>query len=258
MLRFLRKRKFSITQALDTLEKNLILRQTYSNWYCNLDTEHPKIQALLDTEYAVLLKDRDEFGRKILIVTPSCLNPDKFTSTDIVRYLSVVFEYILCEEITQVAGLIFVIDGSNLSMKLLSLFSLMELKTIFSTIQDAVPVRLKEYHVVNLPSFASTIVEIIIKVFSAKMQKRVFFSKNIEEFQKRINPKILPKEYGGSIPKADYVREFKEKIVDFRQRILNVDKHIITDFKTSKSNYNSTFEANQKEMNGTFKKLDLD
>jgi hypothetical protein len=218
--------------------------------------DHPKIQELLSSEYAVILKERDEFGRRILIQTPSCLDPDRFTSTDVLRYLSIVFEFLLCEEITQVAGLVFVIDGSNLSMKLLSLFSLMELKTIFSTLQDVVPIRLKEFHILNVPSFASTIVELIIKVFSSKMQKRIFFSKSLDEFQKRINPKLLPSEYGGSISKAELAKDFKEKIKSYRDRILDVDNHIVTDFKISKSSYNSAFK--DKNLNGTFKKLEID
>lgn len=248
-----------MTQACETLENNLRIRQLHSHWYCNLDVFDPKVQELMDSGYAVFPKERDELGRQILIVTPSSLDPDRIKAADVVRYLSIVFEHFQADEITQVAGLIFVIDASNLSMKILSLFSLMELKTVFTTIQDVVPVRLKEYHIINLPSFASSIAEILSKVLSSKMQKRIFFSKSLEDFQKRINTKILPKEYGGHIPKADMINEFKEEIRDYREFFLNLDNRIQTTFnKNSKTKYNPSSDLSDTSFLGSFKKLELD
>lgn len=212
----------------------------------------------MDSGYAVMPKERDELGRQILIINPSCLNPDRVKAADVVRYLSVVFENFLQDEVTQVAGLIFVIDASNVSMKMLSIFSLMELKTIFTTIQDAVPIRLKEYHLINFPSFLTAIAEILVKVLSSKMQKRIFFSKSMEDFQKRVNPKILPREYGGDIPKSDMIKDYKEKNLGRRQFFLNLDDRIQTNFKNSKSNHSYSSELSDTSFLGSFKKLELD
>lgn len=48
LLRFLRTKKFSVPMAQDMLERYLIIRQMYPQWFSKLDVDDPVISDILD------------------------------------------------------------------------------------------------------------------------------------------------------------------------------------------------------------------
>lgn len=55
LLRFLRTKKFSVPLALEMLERYLVIRQLYPNWFRQLDVEDQTINDILDSGYLVPL-----------------------------------------------------------------------------------------------------------------------------------------------------------------------------------------------------------
>lgn len=255
-MRFLRAKKFSVPRAEDCLEKYLVARQTCSQWFKELDIEDPNMSDLYDSGVMVALKELDSQGRQVVINRPQFFDVNRFTSVDAFRIDMLFLEYLMDLEITQVAGLIFVIDGSQLPMKYVNLFSLMEFKTMLTTIQEACPTRLKEYHFINFPTFATVLAEIAISVLSSKMRKRVFFSKTVDDFKKLVDPKILPREYGGEVPVADMLEDFKERLKTNRKLLLENDINIIKVKKSVETKQDSS-EVDT-EIRGSFRKLEFD
>lgn len=49
LLRFLRTKKFSIPQAQDMIERYLIIREVYPQWFRRLDVLDPTISDILDS-----------------------------------------------------------------------------------------------------------------------------------------------------------------------------------------------------------------
>lgn len=82
--------------------------------------------------------------------------------------------------------------------------------------------------------------------------------KSVNELHERINPKILPKEYGGEVPLADMIQQFKNKLKECREEILDLDDmHIEIDEKNCKL----LAEMNEElgvGLEGSFKKLQVD
>ena len=73
--------------------------------------------SILKTCYAEqalnVLAHRDKFGRRVFIVRAGFWNPDKVKFTSIFAAGYTMLELISLEEKTQIAGLTFVIDGTN-------------------------------------------------------------------------------------------------------------------------------------------------
>lgn len=211
---------------------------------------------LYDSGIMVPLKELDSQGRQIVINRPQNFDLNRFKSTDAFRIDMLFLEYLMDLDISQVAGLIFAIDGSQLTLKYMNLFSLMEFKTMLTTVQEACPVRIKEFHFINFPTFATVLAEIAINVLSTKMKKRVIFSKTIEDFKKVVDPKILPKEYGGEISAADMMKDFKEKLKNNRSKVLENDHSLII-LKNKVDTSCKTSEI-KSELSGNFRKLEID
>lgn len=49
LLRFLRTKKYSVPMAQDMLERYLVIRQLYPQWFSKLDVDDPVISDILDS-----------------------------------------------------------------------------------------------------------------------------------------------------------------------------------------------------------------
>jgi hypothetical protein len=240
---------------METLEKYLITRRAYPEWCCNLDPCDERMSELIETGFTVPMIERDEKGRLIVLNRPQVFDLDRMRSKDSFKYDFLLLENFLDDEMTQVNGAICVIDGSEITMRYISIYSVIDFKTVLTAIQEAFPVRIKEYHFINFPSFATKVAELVVSVLSSKMRKRVRFSKNIEEFHKYVNPKLLPLEYGGDRPISEFITNFKEKILKNRLRILQSDNDVIQISKKTK-NFKDTEQKDT--VTGSFRKLEID
>lgn len=90
------------------------------------------------------------------------------------------------------------------------------------------------------------------KTANEKLRSRIFNPKDIDELKTLINPAILPKEYGGTIPEAVMMEEFSKLVVlndDNLKRILDIDIDL-----TKIPQHQTT----EKEVVGSFRKLEID
>lgn len=137
------------------------------------------------------------------------------------------------EEENQVHGYSHVNDESGLTMGHLSAWTLTDIRNMLRCIQNSTPMRHKETHFINIPSYATKVIEFAVSLLNDKLKGRVLVSivesstvnilretkkihgyfahqvhKNLDELKEAIDPKILPKEYGGEIPMADMIGEY--------------------------------------------------
>ncbi|XP_014228618.1 clavesin-2 [Trichogramma pretiosum] len=256
LLRFLRTKKFSLPQAQEMLERYLTIRQTYPDWFQNLDIEDPGIEAIIDAGYLVPLLLRDEQGRRVILSQAGRFDPYKFTSAQMVRVHSLVVEALMDDEDSQVHGYTYLNDESGLTMGHLSAWSVSDIRNMLTCIQNSTPMRHKETHLLNVPGCANKIIEFALGMLSDKLRSRVLLHKNVKELQKRIDPKILPKEYGGEVPLADMIAEFKRSLRAKRDEIKALDDMRIEILPKEKCQSAATSSLGG--LSGSFRKLEVD
>ena len=154
-------------------------------------------------------------------------DPYKFTSAQMARAHSLVVESLMDDEENQVHGYTHVNDESGLTMGHLSAWSLTDIRNMLRCIQNSTPMRHKETHFINIPGCATKIIEFAISLLNDKLRARILVSiiiriknlrslriiisysvqvhKNLQDLKEAIDPKILPKEYGGQVPLADMI-----------------------------------------------------
>lgn len=135
LLRFLRTKKFSVPAACEMLERYLTIRQLYPQWFQKLDIEDKALEEIIDMGYLVPLPERDALGRQIILSCAGKFDTYRFTSAQMARAHSLVCESLLDDEESQVAGYTYLNDESGLSMSLLGLWSLSDIKSMLSCIQ---------------------------------------------------------------------------------------------------------------------------
>lgn len=231
-------------------------RQFYPQWYQRIDVAEPGFSGLTQSGCMLILKERDAFGRRVLLTRPQCFDFDRFSMNDVVRFGSTILDHMGNEEVTQVAGFVYIIDGSQTSGKFLSLMPLEELKIVFKSFQETCPLRLKHVFLINFSPVFVAIAEVLTKLLSEKLRKRITFIKSIDEMLKYIDPKILPKEYGGDISIPETIKNLSESLGARRMEILGYDETIVTKFQRLYSNnYGKNSDC---AVLGSFRKLNID
>ncbi|KAL2735238.1 clavesin-1-like [Vespula squamosa] len=255
LLRFLRTKKFSLPMAQKMLERYLTVRQLYPDWFQNLDIDDPEIEAIIDNGYIIPLQERDAHGRKILLISAERFNPYKYTSTQMIRVHSIIFEALLDDEENQVRGYNYILDESGLTMGHLSAWSFTDIRNMLHCIENSLPVRHKETHFINIPTYASKIIEFAMSCLKDKLKNRVVIHKNIEELRETLDPKVLPKEYGGNVPLTEMIDSIKKTLREKKEQIKALDKMHI---EISPNEYQAAYGEELCGIFGSFRKLEVD
>ncbi|KAF3420121.1 hypothetical protein E2986_08334 [Frieseomelitta varia] len=255
LLRFLRTKKFSVPMAEEMLERYLTIRQLYPNWFQNLDIEDKDIEAIIDAGYLVPLMQRDRHGRRVILSCAGRFDPYKYTSAQMARAHSLVVEALMDDEENQIHGYTHINDESGLTMGHLSAWSITDIRNMLRCIQNSTPMRHKETHFVNIPSCAIKVIEFGISLLNDKLRNRILVHKSLDELKSAIDPKILPKEYGGEIPLCEMIANFKKTLREHRTRIKELDDMYI-EIAATDSQYVSNDDLCG--ISGSFRKLEVD
>jgi hypothetical protein len=258
LLRFLRTKKYSVPVACELLEKYLTVRQMFPNWFHKLDINDPDIEAIIDSGYLFPLPQRDSQGRRIIFSFASHFDATKYTSAHMARTHGMVVEALMDDEESQVAGYIHITDEAGLTMNHISLWSLVDLKKMSKCIQVSSPMRHKESHFINIPSFANKVIEFALGLATDKLKKRIFLDKSLDDLKSRIDPALLPKELGGTIPMKEMIEQFKDDLKRQRAKTLALDDMFIDLNGVPNWLANSDEGELESGMVGSFRKLEVD
>lgn len=200
LLPFLRARYFVQLQTRRLLETFLTRRTKFSKWFINLDTCDPQIQAVINDGAVLVLPERDDEGRKILIIRLGNLDftgGRGYSKQDILRTYACLMDFLyMLDENTSVNGTVTIVDMGNYTIKQYMSVTKEERADFLQTWQSGYPARIKTIHVYNIGALADVILTLIKFCMTEKIQKRVkTHGSDLESLYKEIPMKLLPAEY---------------------------------------------------------------
>jgi CRAL/TRIO domain len=209
------------------------------------------VKEIYDSGYFFPCPQRDAEGRRVIINTSKNLNTEKFTYSDIVKTCTYVLFACMEEEETQISGFVYVFDHKDISFDFIKLINLNDAKNHILCIQNSMPGRQKKGVVMNLPTFATTLFQMMMSFASKKLQDRAFFLPDDSKLADNIDINILPKEYGGKIPKQQMIDEFRKTLIKVSPKLKEIDAMSIDE------SFLKNCGATEEEL-GSFRKLDID
>ncbi|XP_070507792.1 retinaldehyde-binding protein 1-like [Chironomus tepperi] len=210
LLQFLRTKKYNMERVIDLFERYLLLKNTYPKWFDYGQTEEDRMWQLYDSGFVYPLIERDEEGRRVIMIQAQKLDPKVFTFADILRLVTLIAQTLLEEEETQISGVVVILDYSNITLAHLRLFPLSDVVSFVEIIRTSSIGRQKMMYMVSMPNFATMLVEVAKKVLSEKLRKRIKLLKSMDELQNEFDMTLLPLEFGGKIPESVMLDEFKK------------------------------------------------
>ncbi|KAK5646329.1 hypothetical protein RI129_004793 [Pyrocoelia pectoralis] len=205
LLIFLRPCKFYAKSAYELMKRIADFKEKHKDLIGNLMPEDEKT-AFINHNIINVLKNRDHKGRRVLIQNcGSNWDPSKVTAESVFRMLYLIHEAAVLEPETQVRGSVVVLDFDGLSTKQVMAFTPATSMRLLTFIQDAMPLRLKEVHIVKQPFIFNMIWTIFKPFIKEKLKGRLFFhGSKMSSLHKHLDPSCLPKNYGGDLPEIDY------------------------------------------------------
>ncbi|OQR68061.1 clavesin-2-like [Tropilaelaps mercedesae] len=200
LLRFLRTRKYCLQSAQDTLDRYLTVRTHYPVFFKNPDLSDEGLKDILSRGYLFPLIEKDPEGRTIVFGLAGALDTSRHKPIDIYRAFSMTFEALLEDEVNQRKGFTYILDESGFRLHHLAHVNLRDVQRVMISGEKGYPMRHKSIHWVNVPRYISALTDFVLSFFSPKLQKRMFVHTDVNSLHKEFDPKILPLEFGGSVP----------------------------------------------------------
>jgi hypothetical protein len=247
---FLRTRKYSFDATSKSFENHFILRKKHPRWFDTDPSATDIFKSLVRCGFVYVLKDRDSLGHTVFCENAAKLDTEKFNSDISFHACYNTALVALEDEAAQIIGLTYILNYSNTTMSMFSLFSVTDvIDWVKST--GALPGRFKKFIVIGLPTFANALLNLVKMTMTEKQRDRLLFLDTYDELCQHIDPAILPDTLGGTQSEEKIIQHFIESIDE------NLDKlRLSNDFEIDETK--AALQNDVNEAVGSFRKLDID
>ncbi|KAI8121802.1 Chromosome transmission fidelity protein 18 like protein [Lucilia cuprina] len=188
------------------------MKSKYGEACCNVLPA--KLQNVFEAEVLQLLPNRDQHGRRILVLEAGKKwKPSKVPLVDLFRGIQLTVLGSMVEPLSQICGAIVIIDVEGLPMGHVMQFTPNFAAMLLDYVQDCICMRLKAVHIVNNSYIFNILFNIFKPFIREKLRKRIFFhGKDFKSLTSHIEASALPPKYGGTatweLPSGKLLGEF--------------------------------------------------
>ncbi|XP_053674575.1 retinaldehyde-binding protein 1-like [Anopheles nili] len=224
LLRFLRARAYDLPAAQTTLERYLSMRQLFRIWYENLDPTDRYMRALIEDVQGCLPLGLDVKGRMVALVQVRKYDVSRFNCYHLGRLQHMLFEAFFDDVEVQIGGGVAIVDCEGATMGHFVCFKLSDIRNFMDCLNHALPVRVKEVHIVRLPRIGQALGNLVLTFAAEDLRKRIFFHTSMEDVVKYVGRDLLPIEYGGKVNPQEVTDSLKQRLVAKRDTLLLLDR----------------------------------
>ncbi|TMW54769.1 hypothetical protein DOY81_000002 [Sarcophaga bullata] len=212
MKMFLRPTHFYPESALKRIKNFFNMKLKYGDACSNVLPG--KLQNVFEAELLELLPNRDQHGRRILVLQAGKKwKPSKVPLNDMFRGIQLTVLGSMAEPLSQICGAIVIIDVEDLPMGHVMQFTPNFAAMLLDYVQDCICMRLKAVHIVNNSYIFNILFNIFKPFIREKLRKRIFFhGKDFKSLTNHIDASVLPAKYGGTatweLPPGKLLGEF--------------------------------------------------
>lgn len=199
LIRFLRPCKYYPDSALKLIKHYYQFKVKHASLYDDLKPSREK--NIFEHNILTVLPNRDQCGRRVLIIElGKKWKHNKCSLDEVYKGCVLYLEAAMLEPTTQIAGAVVIFDMDGLSLQQTWQFTPPFAKRIVDLLQEAIPVRVKNLHVVNQPVIFNMVFALFKPFLNEKLKNRIIFhGSDRKSLHQYILPKHLPPQYGGTL-----------------------------------------------------------
>ncbi|XP_030752411.1 alpha-tocopherol transfer protein-like isoform X3 [Sitophilus oryzae] len=199
LIRFLRPTKFYPESARDLIKRYYRFKRKHSDSYDGLMPSREK--NIFQQNILIVQPTRDQLGRRILIIElGKKWKTSEVTLEEVFKGCVLFLEAAMLEPESQVCGAIVIFDMDGLSLSQVSKFTPSFAGKIVEWLQDSVPLRIKNIHIVNQPYIFKVVFALFKPFLKEKLRSRIIFhGTDRKSLHQYMDPSCLPPCYGGTL-----------------------------------------------------------
>jgi len=172
LIRFLRPCKYYPESSLNLIKNYYNFKVKHSSVYANLKPS--KERNIFEQNILTVLPNRDQCGRRVLIIElGKKWKHNKCSLDEVYKGCVLYLEAAMLEPSTQIAGAIVIFDMDGLTLQQTWQFTPPFAKRIVDLLQEAMPVRIKNIHIVNQPYVFNMVFALFKPFLKEKLKNRV-------------------------------------------------------------------------------------
>ncbi|KAL7745722.1 hypothetical protein ACLKA6_009926 [Drosophila palustris] len=238
--RFLHTTRGNLASAQRLLELNYSLRNKHAQIFIDRDPMDASSQQLLQVADLVPLPGLTPENNKLLFYRLIDYDADKFNFTASIKVFFMVAD---CRFATETEGRLSdgeipIFDMAGYSLRHLTKTALTALRVYMKFVQEAHPVRLKEIHVLNCPTYLDKVLTVVKPFIKSEVFKLIHFHlPNADTPYKHFPRAMMPEEYGGEAGKmSDLKQHWMQLLQQQREYLMDVDNWQLNKCKKSSNN----------------------
>ncbi|XP_039315649.1 alpha-tocopherol transfer protein-like [Solenopsis invicta] len=254
---FLHSNYYHIEAAKNTIENYYTTRTHVPEFFCNRDPLGEKeLRQIFKVVAYSLLSELTKEGYTMVYTQLLDDDPSHYNLNAVIKYFFMLCDIHFLTNDTN-NGLVFIGNADKLSFGHVARISPLAAKKALYYVQEAMPVRLKEIHVINVPPAMELLMNIVKPFMKKEMINMIHFHSSLESLSKYIPIDALPNEAfgnGGSIQELNEIQI--KRLEDYREWFLQDEAtgRVNEALRIGKSkSANDLFG-----VEGNFRKLDID
>lgn len=214
-------------EVFTLFESYMLVKHNYPKWY-NIDEEgEQRMKQLYESGFAYPLPQRTSSGARIILIQTRKLDTKMFNVTDSIRLIHWIARVVLEEEETQIAGILTIVDQSELSLAHCRMFSVSDTYDMISVTKSAVVGRQKGLIMVSLPSSLSVLLELAQRLAPKKLTDKISLLRDMQALKNVIPEELLPSELGGGkVSEREMIEKFQRQAMKIEKSIKAIDDGI--------------------------------
>ncbi|XP_011877614.1 PREDICTED: alpha-tocopherol transfer protein-like isoform X2 [Vollenhovia emeryi] len=198
LIRFLRPCKYYPESSLTLVKNYYNFKVKHASVYNNLKPSTAK--NIFEHNILTVLPNRDQHGRRMLLVElGKKWKHNKCSLDEVYKGCVLYLEGAMIEPITQIAGGVVIFDLDGLSLQQAWQFTPPFAKRIVDLLQEAMPLRIKNIHIVNQPYVFNMVFALFKPFLNEKLKNRIIFhGTDRKSLYQYIPPAYLPSQFGGT------------------------------------------------------------
>lgn len=138
------------------------------------DLRPSKERNIFQQNILTVLPNRDEYGRRVLIIElGKKWNHHECTLDEVFKGCVLYLEAAMLEPTSQIAGAVVIFDMDGLSLQQTCKFTPSFAKMVVDWLQDAMPLRIKNIHIINQPFIFNAVFNLFKPFLRPKLRNRV-------------------------------------------------------------------------------------
>ncbi|XP_034099644.1 alpha-tocopherol transfer protein [Drosophila sulfurigaster albostrigata] len=223
--RFVHTTRGDLAAAQRLLELNYAQRNKHAHIFIDRDPMDASSQQLLQVADLVPLPGLTPENNKLLFYRLIDYDADKFNFTASIKVFFMVAD---CRFATETEGRLSdgeipIFDMAGYTLRHLTKTALSALRVYMKFVQEAHPVRLKEIHVINCPSYLDKVLTVVKPFIKSEVFKLIHFHlPNADTPYDHFPRAMMPEEYGGNAGKmSDLKQHWMQLLQQHREYLMD-------------------------------------